>query len=111
MTRPRRAVSLGLFVAGLALAPGLARASDGEPVKSGAPTLLLELIGRPVESRSTAYDDSLKDAGPAPRSPLGVVQPDGTVRYGSVTVQVKEACPEGAMLEPPPLPGRRRRAH
>jgi hypothetical protein len=36
------------------------------------------------------------------------VQEDGTVRYGNVTVTVRNPCPPGSLHdEPLPLPGRR----
>lgn len=85
-------------------------AAEPSPADRGGPAILLELFGRPPESRSTAYDESLRAPGPPPRAPAGVPQPDGSVRYGNVSVYVKEVCPEGALLEPPPLPGRRRPA-
>jgi hypothetical protein len=38
------------------------------------------------------------------------VQADGSVRYGNVTVSVRNPCPPGSgHVEPPPLPGRRAR--
>src|SRR5437016_3914740 len=46
----------------------------------------------------------------APVERRGVVQPDGSVRYGNVSVTVKNPCPPGtAHYEAPPLPGRRLR--
>jgi hypothetical protein len=65
----------------------------------------------PLESRGSAFDAGLKDAGPPPaRNTVGEVQPDGSVRYGNVSVTVKNPCPPGtAHYEPPPLPGRRPR--
>jgi hypothetical protein len=76
-------------------------------------SMLLNILSAPVEPREAAYDRSIKEEGPAPRSSF-VVQPDGSVRYGSgnasVSVTVKNPCPPGtAHYEPPPLPGRRAR--
>jgi len=71
-------------------------------------SLFLSIMSAPVERREAAYDEALKRSGPAPRDPAGVVQPDGSVRYGSASMTVKNPCPPGtAHFEPPPLPGRR----
>ena len=53
----------------------------------------------------------MMEPGPPPASAQGgEVQPDGSVRYGNVTVTVRNPCPPGtAHYEPPPLPGRRAR--
>jgi len=65
-------------------------------------SLFLSIMSAPVERREAAYDEALKGSGPAPRDP------DGSVRYGSVSMTVKNPCPPGtAHFEPPPLPGRR----
>ena len=70
--------------------------------------LILSIVGAPIERREAAFDQALKEEGPRPRGPAGVVQEDGSVRYGSVSVTVKNPCPPGtAHYEPPPLPGRR----
>lgn len=71
-------------------------------------SLLLSIEAFPVEHRETAYDQALREPAPPPREPAGVVPPDGSVRYGRVTVSVKEYCPP-LHDEPPPLPGRRAR--
>ncbi len=71
-------------------------------------SLFLSIMSAPVERREAAFDEALKGSGPAPRDPAGVVQADGSVRYGSVSMTVKNPCPPGtAHFEPPPLPGRR----
>lgn len=73
-------------------------------------SMLLNILSAPIEPREAAYDQSLKDEGPPPRSSLGVVQPDGSVKYGNVSVTVRNPCPPGtAHYEPPPRPGRRAR--
>jgi hypothetical protein len=43
------------------------------------------------------------------RRGFGEVQDDGSVKYGDVTVTVKNPCPPGTHYEaaPPPVPGRR----
>lgn len=63
-----------------------------------------------AQEQQLAFDESIKRPGPAARPPAGEVQPDGTVRYGPVTMSVKNPCPPGEHLdEPRPLPGRRAR--
>jgi hypothetical protein len=53
----------------------------------------------------------MRAPGPKPRVAAvggGEVQPDGSVKYGDVSVTIKNPCPEGTShYEPPPLPGRR----
>jgi hypothetical protein len=67
-------------------------------------------MSQPRESREAAFDMSLRDDAPPPRTTAMEILPDGTVRYGDVTVTVKNPCPPGtAHYEPPPLPGRRAR--
>jgi hypothetical protein len=93
-------------VAALVLAP-VAAAQEAPPPPG--PMLLLDILARPgVEGREAAYDEAIRQAPPPPRPRAGVVQPDGSVRYGDVSVYVKD-CPEAAPLVPPPLPGRRAR--
>ena len=95
--------------AGLTLAMATSAAADEAKTPVSA-SMLLNVFSTPVESRGAAYDQSLREEGPAPAAPLGgVVQPDGSVRYGNVSVTVKNPCPPGTVhYEPPPLPGRRR---
>lgn len=73
-------------------------------------TMMLNILSAPAERRDTAYDRSIKEEGPPPRAELGEVQPDGSVKYGAVSVTVRNPCPPGtAHYLPPPLPGRRAR--
>ena len=103
-----------VLVAALALVAGVAPAARADELKSAiSAPMLLELLARPAAPRGSAFDESLKAPGPAPRAAEGEVLPDGSVRYGvgsgSVTVLLKNPCPPGtAHYEPPPLPGRRR---
>ncbi len=96
-------------VALLAAAPAAPAAAE-EAKTAVSASMLLSIMAAPTESRQAAYDRSLTEDGPPPAGPLGVVQPDGSVRYGRVTVTVKNPCPPGTPhYEPPPLPGRRGR--
>jgi hypothetical protein len=111
MNESRRTPRVILAAFGVLLVGGPVGVAAEQAAEPGGPAIFLELFGRSPESRVTAYDESLKTSGPAPRTPVGVPQPDGSVRYGNVSVYVKEVCPEGASFDLPPLPGRRRPAH
>ncbi len=90
------------------LAAGPAAAEEA-PSRISA-RLLLSIVGTPVESHQAAFDEALREPAPEPRPPQGVLLPDGSVRYGKVTVTVKNPCPPGTAHDgPPPLPGRRPR--
>ena len=107
----RRVSEVVGFVAGLGalvLAATPVVADEAKtPVSAG---MMLNILTAPSAVRMNAFDASLKDEGPAPRSSGGEVQPDGSVRYGKVTVTVRNPCPPGTdHYEPPPLPGRRAR--
>ena len=99
-----------LTVALLLGLPALAEAHE-EAKTPISPSLILDMSKPVVPSRDKAYNESLRDPGPAPvKSPMeGVVQPDGSVRYGNTTVIIRHDCPPGGeFFEPPPRPGRRR---
>jgi len=91
-----------------ALATAGAAAADEvkTPIRA---SMLLELSAPRAQSRDTAYMESLRSEGPSPvKRGIGEVQDDGSVRYGDVTVSVRNPCPPGtAHVEPAPLPGRR----
>jgi hypothetical protein len=95
----------------LAAALALAVPAGADEMKAPiSASMLLNMTAPRVDSRDDAFNKSLREEGPAPRSPYGEVQPDGSVKYGSVTVSVRNPCPPGSgHVEPPPLPGRRAR--
>ena len=99
--------ALGALVVGVG---GMAVRAHADEVKTpvSALTLVNSVLAKPAaQDQRTAYDEAIKATDPAPRSAFsGEVQPDGSVKYGSVTVSVKNPCPPGH-YEPPPLPGRR----
>jgi hypothetical protein len=101
----RKAV-LGAFVLVVAAA-GLASAEEAKTRIS--PSMFLDLTAPRASARDVAYQESLRSAPPvAPRPPSGEVQEDGSVRYGNVTLTVRNPCPPGSGHEEPiPLPGRR----
>jgi hypothetical protein len=72
-------------------------------------SMLLSVVAPVSESRDAAFDRAMKEPGPPARRPDGEIQPDGSVRYGSVTITVRNPCPPGTHFEPPPLPGRVRK--
>ncbi|MBI4638352.1 MAG: hypothetical protein HY727_18600 [Candidatus Rokubacteria bacterium] len=103
---PRAAFGLALVL----VAAWVSGAAAEEAKSSVSASMLLGILSSPVESREAAFDQSLKERGPEParRWADGELLPDGSVRYGRVTVTVKNPCPPGtAHYEPPSLPGRR----
>ena len=105
MTDIRR---MSLFaLAALALAAPAGAEEMKAPISA---SMLLNMTAPPTDRADDAFNKSLREEGPAPRSRDGEVQADGSVRYGSVTVSVRNPCPPGSgHVEPPPLPGRRAR--
>lgn len=106
-------VRLRILVAALTVAGGAVVPVAAEEAKTpvSAP-MLLNILSAPVESREVAYDQSIKDEGPTPPQRGFVLQPDGSLRYGTegrgLSVTVKNPCPPGTIhYEPRPLPGRR----
>ncbi|HEU5322195.1 MAG TPA: hypothetical protein VFX28_15435 [Methylomirabilota bacterium] len=101
-------VALG---AAAVLGLGAAAAAADEVKSAISATMLLDLTAPRADSRAAAFDESLRRDGP-PRAggTDGEVLPDGSVRYGSVTVTVRNPCPPGTFHDDfKPLPGRRAR--
>ena len=95
-----------LVIVGASVAGALAEEAKS-PISAA---LLLNIMAPVAESRDAAFDRAMKEPAPAPRRPEGEVQADGTVRYGSLTMTVRNPCPPGSgHYEPPPLPGRARK--
>ena len=102
----RRTVIGSAFVVVVA-AVGVASADEAKTRIS--PSMFLDLTAPRASTRDVAYQESLT-AVPAvrPRPANGEVQEDGSVRYGNVTITVRNPCPPGSDHdEPKPLPGRR----
>ncbi len=101
----RKAVLLALL--SLLVTVGVAAADEAKTRISA--TMLLDLTGPRASVRDAAYQESIRSAPPvAPRALSGELQEDGSVRYGNVTVTVRNPCPPGSGHEEPmPLPGRR----
>src|SRR5712664_1653963 len=97
---------LAAALLGALAATGAAAEELKTPIRA---TMFLDLTAPRAQSRDTAYQESLRADGPAPlRRGLGEVQEDGSVRYGDVSVTVRNPCPPGtAHYDPTPLPGRR----
>jgi hypothetical protein len=96
-----------LALGGLLGLAGVAPATADEAKTPVPSSLLLSIVAPRVESRASAYDQALKDTDSVPKSTDGILQPDGSMKYGNVTVTVRNPCPPGTHYEPPPLPGRR----
>jgi hypothetical protein len=69
-------------------------------------SMLLRMSAPISETRDAAFDRAMKEPGPPPRRADGEIQSDGTVRYGSMVMTVRNPCPPGTHYEGPPLPGR-----
>jgi hypothetical protein len=110
--------SIGTLIGVAALLGTATLAHAGEAVTATInPTLLItNVLRQPVDhqQRQIAFDESLRQAGPPPANRFaGEVQPDGSVRYGDVTLSaIKNPCPPGEHVElpsPPPLARRARK--
>jgi hypothetical protein len=104
-------IRIAAIAVAFALIGGWAAAARADEAKApiNAALLLNMLAPSTTESRDAAFDRAMKEPGPGPRSGLaeGQVQPDGSVRYGSTVITVRNPCPPGTVhYEPPPLPGR-----
>src|SRR5215470_19703215 len=108
MNRRMRAIRVvaAALLGGLAVSFVAAADEMKTPIRA---SMLLELSAPRAQSRDAAYQESLRAEGPAPvRRGIGEVQDDGSVRYGDMTVSVRNPCPPGTThFEPVPLPGRR----
>jgi hypothetical protein len=90
------------------LALGAAPVLADEAKAPVSASMLLTIMSAPLEARETAFNRSLMDPGPSPRSPLAEVLPDGSVKIDRAIVTVRNPCPPGTThYEPVPLPGRR----
>ena len=96
-----------LAMVGVLVGVGVAPADEAKT--RIAASMFLDLTAPRASARDAAYQESIRSApSVAPRPPSGEVQEDGSVRYGSVTVTVRNPCPPGSGHEEPmPLPGRR----
>src|SRR2546427_12563411 len=67
--------------------------------------LLLNIMAPVAESRDAAFDRAMKEPAPPPLRAEGHVQPDGSVRYGSMTLTVRNPNPPRTLhYQPPPEP-------
>jgi hypothetical protein len=96
----------------LLLAGGWADAALADEAKApiSAALLLNNVLSPMAESRDAAFDRAMKEPNPRAVLPEGQIQSDGSVRYGSTVITVRNPCPPGTLhYEPPPLPGRFRK--
>jgi hypothetical protein len=99
-----------LWLGAVVVVSGWSAAAVADEAKSQISASMLLRISAPIsESREAAFDRAMKEPAAAPRRADGEVQPDGSVRYGSMVVTVRNPCPPGAHYEPFPLPGRVRK--
>jgi len=96
-----------LVMVGVLAGAGVAAADEAKT--RIAASMFLDLTAPRASARDAAYQESIRSApSVAPRPPSGEVQDDGSIRYGNVTVTVRNPCPPGSGHEEPmPLPGRR----
>jgi hypothetical protein len=96
-----------LVMVGVLAGAGVAAADEAKT--RIAASMFLDLTAPRASARDTAYQESIRSApSVAPRPSSGEVQEDGSIRYGNVTVTVRNPCPPGSGHEEPlPLPGRR----
>ena len=100
------ALAGALVIVGASVAGAVAEEAKS-PISAA---LLLNIMAPVAESRDAAFDRAMKEPAPPARRPEGELQADGTVRYGSLTMAVRNPCPPGSgHYEPPPLPGRVRK--
>ena len=101
----RKAMLLALL--SVLVGAGVAAADEAKTRISAS--MFLDLTAPRASARDAAYQESIRSAPPvAPRPASGEVQEDGSVRYGNMTVTVRNPCPPGSGHEEPmPLPGRR----
>ncbi len=98
------------FAGALALVGGWSVVALADEAKAPISASMLLRVMTPIsESRDAAFDRAMKEPGPPPRRADGEIQPDGSVRYGSVVMTVRNPCPPGTHYEPLPLPGRVRK--
>src|SRR5882672_10592790 len=97
---------IAAFAGVLVLVATWSATAVADEAKSPISASMLLSIAAPIsESRDAAFDRAMKEPGPPARRPDGEVQADGSVRYGALTMTVRNPCPPGAgHYEPPPLP-------
>jgi len=97
--------ALAAALLGALVVTGVAAADEAKT--SIRASLFLDLTAPRAQSRDVAFQESLRGADlPPVRQGVGEVQDDGSVRYGNVTVTVRNPCPPGHD-KAEMLPGRR----
>ena len=101
---------IATFAGALVLVGAWSAAALADEAKSPiSASMLLSVVAPITESRDAAFDRAMKEPGPPARRSDGEIQPDGSVRYGAVTITVRNPCPPGTHYELPSLPGRVRK--
>ena len=113
-------IALGSIMAG-ALVLGVSAVGTADELRQQLnPSMILNMLARPIESPEAAFNAALRSDPTAPRPVRpdeGDVQPDGSVRYGrgntNLTITVRNPCPPGDFAHEAAylrsLPGRARR--
>ena len=76
-------------------------APAAEPGRPAAPSVIMELNNRPIESPEQALKEAIKAEAQAPAPPSGLdlwePQPDGSMRHKKtgVSIVVRNPCPPG----------------
>src|SRR4030081_2880813 len=100
---------IATFAGALVLVGAWSAAALADEAKSPiSASMLLSVVAPITESRDAAFDRAMKEPGRAARRPDGEIQPDGSVRYGSVTITVRETRPARNPYEPTTPPRRAR---
>ena len=111
-----RLVLAGATLIGLSLLGAVPALADGPatsaPPSAPAAPMILNILSRPIESQEAAFRQSIRDAVRQGEAGPG----DSTIRIGgaSLTIVVKDPCPDGELfhdtaLVQRPRPGRTRR--
>src|SRR5438309_10752821 len=101
---------LAAFAGSLVLVGVWSAAALADEAKSPiSASMLLSVVAPITESREAAFDRAMNEPGPPARRPDGEIQTDGSVRFGSVTIKVRNLFQPGTHYELQPLPGRVRK--
>ena len=109
-----RLLLAGGVLIGLGLLGGAPALADGPATAAANPTpaapMILNMLNRPIESQEAAFRQSIRDAVREGESGPGADRVGGA----SLTIVVKDPCPDGEMfhdtaLVQRPRPGRTRR--
>src|SRR5438105_15833776 len=91
---------IATFAGALVLVGAWSAAALADEAKSPiSASMLLSVVAPITESRDAAFDRAMKEPGPPARRPAGEIPPDGSGRYRSGTITVRNPCPPGRHSE------------